>query len=991
MRDSISRFIDRGAREARELLRDDIVGVDEWRSAPVSTLLGPKRLITAARSGFLSGSRGLGSAFGQLAAKAFHPPAPEPISTSATDPAERFAYAQAAFGRSDEGVAKATDVKYEQFLVYMGLAAALLGLNIALARSIGGSIPAWLDIAGRVAPVLLTLVFAVRAAFENWQLRTRSLRTVREFAGMPSAWWAQPAPGWMSRVSGPVTMLALAASGAAAGSVLLSANAALAQTAASPAAGSVTAAIFTSPTNSDFWYRLLGYVFPQVGPISIGQVMPIDSAIGAAFGAMSSALMACAAVVMAYQTLHGMGESAHSGEPLGNRYHTMWGPIRVAYGVGLLAPVSGGYCMAQMLVLTVALAGGQIANAEWTAFVGGLNSATINTPSLEESLPLVRDTMLLETCYAVATHLGLDNTPTTWPATYTPGPVSMTNNAVVRGVQQIWHSIVSLWDSSSNAGVQNPVATHQARWDYGYCGSITGDYSIDSAAADSDVLALDKARIAAFDALRSSLHAAATTVSNSVSPEMNVDWSTASTQLFSQVMSAKGTYDQAILGAVQAYTNAASKTSLSDFQSAATSHGWISAGPYYMTLARIDGQVLSLTHVSPAITLGNGHGLDARDSGADRLFNNVTGAIPRLTAWWDQNVAGSTTLSMSASNAGRFDNSGSLAGATEYIGSVDSGVQAWVLRQAAIVPGQGTGLQQMVDFGNLLLTVCESILVVLGAGALLGAAAAASPEGALMKMASGLIPAGGIGEKVVGFAAVFAGLVALALLAAGLLHAYVLPLMPFMLFTFAIMDLLIMVVCGVIAAPIWALMHVTFEGEELLKGRHGEGYMINFNLLLRPGLTLFGLFFSMHVFEAMVWLLSVTLYPAMASATSGHFFGPIGTITYVIIISVLNYQIAVRSFHLITQVPNRVTRWFGASADGDGGEQHASNTMGLVLSHSERGIQSAANAAKGAGGAAASAAGAALPGGAVAQGAGKAAGALAQAGNAAGGKIRPIE
>jgi conjugal transfer/type IV secretion protein DotA/TraY len=926
----------------------------------------------------LVGSRGLFGSFSSLTKKAFGRQVPEPIDTDADDPAERFSFAQKAFGRSDEGVAKAIDVTYEKFLLYLGIVACLIALNIGGLRTIGHAIPIWLDLAGRLGPVAIALSMALRAAFENWQLRTRKLGSLRDFRKDPFAWWAQPAPGWMSKAQGPLTMLFLVASSAVAGVILLSASSALAD---SP---TIASTIFASPTASDFWYKLLGYVFPQVGPVKIGTVMPIDNGIGQAFGAMSAALMACASIMMSYQIVHGMVETAHSGEPLGNRYHTIWGPIRVAYGIGMLAPITGGYCVAQMVVLTVAIAGGQIANVEWSAFVSGLNSSTINAPSLEETLPLVRDTLLLETCYAVASHMGLDNTPTTWPATYSPGPVSLSNNGVVRGVSQIWHSIVGMWDSAQNAGTQNPVATAQARWDYGYCGSITGDYSTNSAAADADVLALDKSRIAAYDALRATLHATATTISNSVSPEMGVNWTDAQTPLFAAVLQAKATYDNAIVTAVQTYTNSASKIDLSKFQTAATAHGWITAGAFYMTLARIDAQVLSLTHVSPTVIIGNGSPKDSRSDGVDRMFNLTTGAITHLREWWDTNVGGSTTLSMAAVNAGRFQNSGSIAGATEYFGSVDSGVQAWILKQAAITPGQGTGLQKMVDFGNILLTVCEGILVALGAGALFGAAASATPEGALAKLVKEMTPVGAVIDKVMGAAMVFAMMIAIALLMAGVLHSYILPLMPFMLFTFAVMDLLVMVVCGVIAAPIWALFHVTFEGEELLKGRHNEGYMINFNLLLRPGLTLFGLFFSMHVFEAMVWLLSVTVYPAMASATAGHFFGPIGTIVYVIIISVLNYQIAVRSFHLITQVPNRVVRWFGASPDGDGGEGNASSTMGLVMAHSEKGIGTAASAARGAGGVVAGAAGAAAPVTATAKSASNLASEMSQAGNTVG-------
>ena len=324
-----------------------------------------------------------------------------------------------------------------------------------------------------------------------------------------------------------------------------------------------------------------------------------------------------------------------------------------------------------------------------------------------------------------------------------------------------------------------------------------------------------------------------------------------------------------------------------------------------------------------------------------------------------------------------------MAGLTDSITGL--GLQDWVLKQATMTPGKGTALQEMADFGNLLLNICVTLMIALGAGAIFGGAGGLTPIGIAAKFGKTLLPGGPI-EKLSGFAIAFAGLLAVGLLLLGLMHAFILPLMPFLLFFFATMDMLVMVVCGVIAAPIWALLHVTFEGEELLKGKHGEGYMICFNLLLRPGLTLFGLFFSMKVFEAMIWLLSVTIYPAIASATSGHFMGFFGTLTYVVVIAVLNYQLAIRSFHLITEVPSRVARWFGASPDGDGGKEHSTHAMGMVISNSRQGLEAATGAARGALGRTASAAGAAQPVGAARAGLGAVAGQVAQAGKSAGGK-----
>jgi hypothetical protein len=127
------------------------------------------------------------------------------------------------------------------------------------------------------------------------------------------------------------------------------------------------------------------------------------------------------------------------------------------------------------------------------------------------------------------------------------------------------------------------------------------------------------------------------------------------------------------------------------------------------------------------------------------------------------------------------------------------------------------------------------------------------------------------------------------LMAAGIYDAFILPMMPFMHFTFAVMGILILVVEGVLAAPLWAFSHVRMDGDNLFEQTQMAGLQDPVHLLFRIPLTLFGLLFSLLVFDAMIWLLSQTLWPAMAEATADNMFGFLGTIAYVILITGMNY------------------------------------------------------------------------------------------------------
>jgi conjugal transfer/type IV secretion protein DotA/TraY len=139
------------------------------------------------------------------------------------------------------------------------------------------------------------------------------------------------------------------------------------------------------------------------------------------------------------------------------------------------------------------------------------------------------------------------------------------------------------------------------------------------------------------------------------------------------------------------------------------------------------------------------------------------------------------------------------------------------------------------------------------------------------------------------FMSLFVGVIGTSLMAAGIYDAFILPMMPFMHFTSAVMGILILVVEGVLAAPRWAFSHVRMDGDSLFDQTQLAGYKILFNLLFRMPLILFGLLLSLLVFDAMIWLLSHTLWLAMVAATADNMFGFLVTIDYVVLITGMNY------------------------------------------------------------------------------------------------------
>ena len=620
---------------------------------------------------------------------------------------------------------------------------------------------------------------------------------------------------------------------------------------------------------------------------------------------------------MAVQTLEALVDVAHTGDALGagKRWHATWSPLRVVYGFASLAPVSGGYCLLQILVLWVAVASGHLGNAIWASFVSGLSGATIASPALPQTMGLVKDDLSLEVCYAELAQVdqSMGIAPPAWPSSSTQG-------AQADGWHADWNWVTSFW--SNNAATVAPSSIHQRVWDYGQCGKIVGTYA-DQASGAAGTLAT--AQLNAVDTMRSSLHGVATQIVASLEGGSVAPGAAALRPLWGQVTATKTALDASLQTATTNFMNAADTTGLLAFQQASQQAGWSSAGAYYMAIARINTAQLDAAGNLPTVATASFDSDRVGGPLGDQLYGvgGAPGALETLNQWWASNVdAAASGLSVDAAAAGTMSEGG-VYSVLKDLGSPSSGLQQATLRFAQLDPSQQNGLQQMVDLGDYIVGAGETIV---GGTALLQAAALVTPAGRAAKLASSFTGAGNGGSAALSgplsFGTLLLGSVGLAVMGAGIYDSLILPMMPFLFFTMATIGILVIVAEGLVAAPIWALMHCKLSGQSFLEQEQKAGYEILFNLLLRIPLTLFGLFFSLVVFNAGIWLLSVTLIPAMSAATANSLFGVLGTVVYVVLTAAASWAVANRSFALITALPDRVGRWFGVSGIGHGDEQH---------------------------------------------------------------------
>jgi hypothetical protein len=88
--------------------------------------------------------------------------------------------------------------------------------------------------------------------------------------------------------------------------------------------------------------------------------------IRAMFSTYSQALLIIAILMIIYNIVIMVAESARTGEPFGEKFNSVWAPVRLALAIGLLVPISQGYNTAQLMTFQISAWGSALATNVWT-------------------------------------------------------------------------------------------------------------------------------------------------------------------------------------------------------------------------------------------------------------------------------------------------------------------------------------------------------------------------------------------------------------------------------------------------------------------------------------------------------------------------------------------------------------------------------------------------------------------------------------------------
>lgn len=662
---------------------------------------------------------------------------------------------------------------------------------------------------------------------------------------------------------------------------------------------------FTVP-DTDVSLKILSQIFGSL--TSIGG----EDAFKSAISTFNGAILIVGGILATYTLLAGTLGTAHDGEMLGKKFSSVWIPIRYALGTALVLPVlTGGYCIMQQLVMWCILQGVGLANTVWSSYLKSPNLTAhvhMTTNNKKSVLDFANNVAMAQICTeANALVLGEGSTA--------GGLIDKIGKSIMTYDYKVAYSADG---TSAYFGDQHGKLTSITKYNCGFAnlpkkpdgssvitptsaasGGKLGDLS--SAFKLGDISPVYQAHIDQSKKLITDMGVLAKAAVAADAPVAE-----------SEVVKAADAYVKGIEGAANNYSNG-NNTPFAGIVAASQSQGWILAGAWFTKLAMmnqtLNDAVNSVPTASYTSQLGSG-------------FKFLDAIQPKIGAARTE-ILEAMNVSVPDSDSDEKDDSQGKQTQSSGIWSkiVQSMVQ--VFTDLDLEKLQNTEKHPMLvlqDAGNRMITAWSvSITALMLVVAPLG-----------IKVLGNGYDAAPLVFTFIGFAMLpIAGLVAL-----GFTLAYLLPNLPFLMWIGIVLGWLIMCVEAVLAAPLWAVMHLHPNGDDLT-GRGGNGYMLLLGLLLRPALTVFGLIAALVLTELMGEFVNKIFFSVFFSGNGSGLTTILTVIFSMTVYTSAMMQLFRKTFSLMHVIPDQLMRWIG------GGQEQMGQYAGGLAEAGQKGVQAA--------------------------------------------------
>lgn len=679
---------------------------------------------------------------------------------------------------------------------------------------------------------------------------------------------------------------------------------------------------------NDLWTQYIRMVVPHDRTTDVlqGQSLPATVApwggvITDILVAFSSVAIVLAVVWMIWQTISAVVSAAWSGEAISREWHSIWGPIRIVLGLTLIMPVANGNNLAQLFVIQTSLWSGQVANTIYQVTLRAMSQPATQASLVHSDARLatmVRTIALVDLCSRSAAHV--QNVERTQGRRILSGSIGQALAANVAREAPMGAGAGQRNDGvrvDGNIVCPRMVApliepTTRNAW-FTSVGMSGDDYArirqiwasaLDSMAAD-------------FRPIGERLFAGTlgtggqNTGAEAFDPvERFRQWETESIARWRRAS------EEAVNVVRNAWHENRARQQME-------SRGWLNAPALIWQRVGImrDAWAIANTlpevqNLQPFVAALN----DPVQQSRYRTFQQMVAVLDTDLLDGRPAVAqgaGGQDAERSSGNQS-LDMMRGLAQGMGFLPSIDI--------------TQGSPIMQVADWGFWMIELGSVVWV--------GSASAGIFSGVTDSIAS---VAGRAGVSAAPIVEILSrGISALAsfgmflggvMVLIGVLHAYVLPVLPMIIFVIFALGCLVLLVEALIAAPIWALGHIKLAGQGVVDNTQLPGYQILLGLFIRIPIAVIAFVFSLLVTDVSLHGVAQIVTPGFGGHVSS--LGPIGLIVFLLVLGFISWQVCIRSFSMINELPDKVMRWIHIQSPAQGDDGQRAMT-GIVVAGMQR-------------------------------------------------------
>jgi len=647
----------------------------------------------------------------------------------------------------------------------------------------------------------------------------------------------------------------------------------------------------------------------------------------------SMVMMVIAVIIVLYYITTVVGEAAKTGTPFGQRFNSLWAPIRLVVALGLLVPLGSGLNSAQYITLWLAKQGAGLGTHVW-----GVMADSMTRPNADNYVigdfqnDWVREAafniFFLETCmYASNKENYADpNSP----------------DGIIRRVIED--------DDSSTDRTFRVAYDRGAEWGdgrYRSCGEITisiTEQDINSTIIGTEALPVEAAYELAVNIVTDLMgpldsndtggRAIPETAMGMAREEISIDGRIPFSELY---------YNNVNMAADAVLNARLSEFSADDFRADVNdiiqqlfderTNSFIYAGVWYLEISRIVQHSKDIiNNTVPNFSVGT---VNLRTEANVERVGGVIWSPYLVRVGSETETLISNIYNHMSNNVHAYfeppeeapEQCRNLGEAPSWWDSQACAIASMIIPDELVILAQDNPATRTLDPMSTLVNAGYSIFQK--AWWWIGAGIVADVGGAIAA-GLGFLPLTLLGSvlDVIGSIAVIIGALGLT---AGFVLYFLLPVLPFIYFFFAVITWVMEIFEAIIAMPLWALSFLQIGGEGMPGQAAMNGFYLLLSILIRPALIVIALVAGALIFGAGVFMLQSLFDSVLLIKGSGNSSG-LELIIYSLIFAYCCYMIGTTSFKLVDTIPNQIMRWIGSNPGtfSDGREDPISGNQQML-------------------------------------------------------------